>query len=86
MCAKFGLPKEGWLQRCKINCRRPTAKELVVFVIKKKYYDSYICACCEECFKKKIIVEQMKDYEILSKARYNSHTNSMLIRLLKFPY
>ena len=53
MAAMISLPKEGWLRRCKIGCRRPTAKELVVFVIKKKYYDSYICACCEECFKKK---------------------------------
>ena len=81
MFRESGLPGHGWLKRCTIGCKRPTAKELVVFVVKKKYYDSYICACCEECFKKKIIVEQMEHYEILSKVRYNTHTNSMLIKL-----
>ena len=76
------FPKYGWLKRCSIGCNRPTAKEMVVFVIKKSYYDSYICACCEECFKKKIKVEQKRHIEILSKMRFKSHTNSILIRLL----
>jgi hypothetical protein len=75
------LPEEGWLKLCSVGCKRPTAKELVVFVIKKYFYDSYICACCEECFKKKIIVEQNNLYEVLSKVRYKSHTNTILVKL-----
>lgn len=75
------LPDCGWLKRCSIGCHRPTSKELVVFIIKKCYYDSYICPCCEECFKKKLKVESRKHYVILSKTRVKSHTNSMLIRL-----
>lgn len=76
------LPVSGWLKRCSIGCKRPTANNLIVFVIKKKYYDSYMCSCCQECFKKKIRVHQNSDYEILSKIRFSTHTNSMLIKLL----
>jgi len=81
MNVKKELPKLGWMKICSIGCKRPTAKELVVFVTKRRYYDSYICACCEECFTKKIRVEQMDKFEIISKVRYKSLTNSMLIRL-----
>ena len=77
---KFLVP--GWLKRCSIGCSRPTANELVVFVIKNKFYDSYICPCCQECFKKKIQVHEKKHYIILSKVKYSTHINSMLIKLL----
>ena len=75
------LPECGWLKRCSIGCRRPTVNELVVFVIKKNYYDSYRCACCQECFSKKIQVLQKKNYQILYKIRFSTHTNCMLIKL-----
>lgn len=76
------LPSYGWLKRCSIGCRRPTVNILVVFVLKKRYYDSYICSCCQECFTKKILVHQKMHYEILSKGRFSTHTNSMLVKLL----
>lgn len=76
------LPAQGWLRNCSIECTRPTVNEMVVFVIKKKYYDSYRCYCCQECFRKKIQVLKKEDYEIISKCRISTHLNSMLLRLL----
>ena len=68
------LPKHGWFRECTIACKRPTANVLVVFVIKKYYYDSYMRPCCRECFNKKISVQQKKNIK-LSKLRYSVHTN-----------
>ena len=79
---KNTLPTYGWLKRCSIGCSRPTANQLVVFIIKKKFYDSYICSCCNECFKKKIQVHKKKHFTILYKVKYSAHVNTMLIKLL----
>lgn len=76
------LPSTGWLKPCSIGCTRPTVNEMVVFVVKKKYYDSYICSCCQECFKKKIVEQHTSHYEVVSKVKFSTHMNSMLIKLL----
>lgn len=79
------LPKNGWIHSCK-ECKRPTAKELCVFVLSNYLNDNYKIFYCQSCFRHKVIVgsREYENYIIKYKTKISSLLNAVVI-LMKSP-
>jgi hypothetical protein len=74
------FPSHGWIHPCK-ECKRPTAKELHVFVLSKHLDDSYRVCYCQPCFRTKIIIGSIEklEYYMAYKSRVTDLTNAVII-------